>query len=218
MRSETMALDIKEIKLNKRQEKQIMDAAREKGRINLILDGEKVKLSRNDAGDDVTVLDFGNHYYEKLLTGLAGKGIVPSKELSKAIEKVLTEEKVYEDGEFFKAIGEIEGATDNATVNLRKQLEKLLEAPGLTPKMRNDYRAVLRKLDSNDYKPDYVEKWTNRVLGEEKLEVFENKLLAARNEFGDAALLHRLYGRIFVRGKNFRGGERLKWVRLLKPE
>ncbi len=109
LRSETMALDIKEIKLNKRQEKQIMDAAREKGRIYLILDGEKVKLSAKDAGDDVTVIDFGNDYYEELLTTLGDKGIVPSKELNKAIEKVLSDEKVYEDGEFFKAIARDRG-------------------------------------------------------------------------------------------------------------
>jgi len=213
-----MALDITEIKLNKRQEKQIMNAARVKGRINLILDGEKVKFSANDAGDDVTVIDFGNHYYEELLTTLGDKGIVPSKELSKAIEKALTDEKVYEDGEFFKAIGEIEGATDTAMVNLHKHLEQLLKDPGLTPKLRNDYRAVLRKLDSDDYKSDYVEKWTNRLLGAEKLEVFENSLQSARDDFGDKALLHRLYGRIYIRGKDFKGGQRLRWIRLLKPE
>jgi hypothetical protein len=213
-----MALDITEIKLNKRQEKQIMSAAREKGRICLILDNDKVKLSANDAGDDVTVIDFANDYYEELLTTLGDRGIVPSKELSKAIEKVLTDEKVYEDGEFFKAIGEIEGATDSATANLRKQLEQLLKNPGLPPKMRNDYWAILRKLDSNDYKTDYVEKWTNRLLGEENREVFENKLQSARDDFGDAALLHRLYGRIYIRGKDFQGGQRLRWVRLLKPE
>jgi hypothetical protein len=213
-----MALDIKEIKLNKRQEKQIMDAAREKGRIYLILDGEKVKLSAKDAGDDVTVIDFGNDYYEELLSTLGGKGIVPSKELSKAIEKVLSDEKVYEDGEFFKAIAEIEDVTVDASARLRKQLEKLLEAPDLAPKMRNDYRAILRKLDSNDYKPDYVEKWTDRLLGKEKLNAFDNELQAARDSFGDAALLHRLYGRIYLRGKDVKGGQRLRWVRLLKPE
>lgn len=213
-----MALDIKEIKLNKRQEKQIMDAAREKGRIYLILDGEKVKLSAKDAGDDVTVIDFGNDYYEELLTTLGDKGIVPSKELNKAIEKVLSDEKVYEDGEFFKAIAEIEDVTVDASARLRKQLEKLLEAPDLAPKMRNDYRAILRKLDSNDYKPDYVEKWTDRLLGKEKLEAFDDKLQAARDSFGDAALLHRLYGRIYLRGKDVKGGQRLRWVRLLKPE
>jgi hypothetical protein len=218
LRSETMALDITEIKLNKRQEKQIMNAAREKGLIYLILDGEKMKLSANDAGDDVTAIDFDNNYYEELLTMLADEGIVPSKELSKAIEKVLTDEKVYEDGEFFKAIGDIEDATVDASAGLRKQIEKLLTAPGITPKIRNDYRAVIRKLDSGDYKPDYVEKWTNRLLGAEKLEVFENKLQSARDCFGDAALLHRLYGRIYIRGKEFKGGQRLRWVRLLKPE
>jgi hypothetical protein len=84
--------------------------------------------------------------------------------------------------------------------------------------MRNDYRAVLRKLDSNDYKTDYVEKWTNRILGTEKLEVYEKKMHAARDDFGDSALLHRLYGRIYIQGNDFKGGERLKWVRLLKPE
>jgi hypothetical protein len=213
-----MALDITQIKLNKRQEKQIMDAARKNGRINLILDDGKVKLSGKDAGEDISVIDFGNHYYEELLATLASKGIVPSKELSKAIEKVLTDEKVYEDGEFFKAIGEIEGATDTAMVSLHKHLENLLEAPGLTPKMRNDYRAILRKLDSDDYKSDYVEKWTDRLLGAEKREVFENQLLSARDGFGDAALLHRLYGRIYIRGKDFKGGQRLGWIRLLKPE
>ncbi len=129
LRSETMALDIKEIKLNKRQEKQIMDAAREKGRIYLILDGEKVKLSAKDAGDDVTVIDFGNDYYEELLTTLGDKGIVPSKELNKAIEKVLSDEKVYEDGEFFKAIAEIEDVTVDASARLRKQIEQLLADP-----------------------------------------------------------------------------------------
>ncbi len=214
-----MALDITEIRLNKRQETQIMDAARKEGRINLIIDGEKVKLSADDADDDdVTIIDFSNHYYEKLLTTLAVKGIVPSKELSKAIEKVLTEEKVYEDGEFFKAVGKIDTTTEKAAASLRKKIEQLLASTDLTPKMRNDYRAVLRKLDSNDYKPDYVEKWTDRVLGSKKLEAFDNKLQTARSDFGDAALLHRLYGRIYLSGKNVKGGERLKWVRLLKPE
>ena len=101
--------------------------------------------------------------------------------------------------------------------SLRKQIEKLL-ATDLSPKQRNDYRAVLRKLDKNDYRPDYVDKWTNRVLGAEKVEAYETKLQSAREEFGDAALLHRLYGRFFIRGTGFKGGERLKWVRLLKPE
>jgi hypothetical protein len=177
-----------------------------------------VKLSAKDAGDDVTVIDFGNDYYEELLTTLGDKGIVPSKELNRAIEKVLSDEKVYEDGEFFKAIAEIEDATVDASARLRKQLEKLLEAPDLAPKMRNDYRAILRKLDSNDYKPDYVEKWTDRLLGKEKLNAFDNELQAARDGFGDAALLHRLYGRIYLRGKDVRGGQRLRWVRLRKPE
>lgn len=213
-----MALDITEIRLNKRQEKQIMDAARKKGRINLILDGDRPGFSTNDTGDDVAVIDFGNHYYEKLLTTLASKGIVPSKELMKAIEKVLAEEKAYEDGEFFKAAGRIDDATAKAAANLRKAIEKLLASPDLTPKMRNDYRAVLRKLDGNSYKSDYVEKWTNRVLGAEKLEAFEKKLQSARDDFGDSALLHRLYGRIYLRGKDVKGGERLKWIRLLKPE
>ncbi|HUL62704.1 MAG TPA: hypothetical protein VLT35_06540 [Methanocella sp.] len=213
-----MALDITEIRLNRRQEKQIMDAARKTGRINLILDGGKVKLSGQDAGDDVSVIDFGNDYYEQLLTSLGNRGIVPSKELGKAIEKVLTDEKVYEDGEFFKAIGEIEGATDKATAGLRKRLEQLLGDASLPPKLRNDYRAILRKLDGNDYRPDYVEKWTSRLLGAEKLEVFEGRLQSAREGFGDAALLHRLYGRIYLRGKDVKGGQRLRWVRLLKPE
>jgi hypothetical protein len=213
-----MALDITEIKLNRRQEKKIMDAAREKGRINLIMDGEKVKLSADDEEGDVTVIDFGNHYYEKLLTTMAERGIVPSKELNRTIEKVLTVEKVYEDGEFFKAVGKIDSTTSKAAASLRKQIERLLDSPGLTPKMRNDYRAVLRKLDSNDYKTDYVEKWTNRVLGTEKLEALENRMQSARDDFGDAALLHRLYGRIYIRGRDFKGGERLRWVRLLKPE
>jgi|AGTN01.3.fsa_nt_gi hypothetical protein len=213
-----MALDITEIRLNKRQETQIMDAAREKGRINLIIDGEKVKLSTGDADDDITVIDFANHYYEKLLTTLAVKGIVPSKELSKTIEKVVAEEKAYEDDEFFKAVGKIDTTTEKAATSLRKKIEQLLADPNLTPKLRNDYRAVLRKLDGNDYKPDYVEKWTDRILGSKKLEAFDNKLQTARSDFGDAALLHRLYGRIYLRGKNVRGGERLKWVRLLKPE
>jgi hypothetical protein len=211
LRSDTMALDIKEIKLNKRQEKQIMDAAREKGHIYLILDGEKVKLSAKDAGDDVSVIDFGNDYYEELLTSLGEKGIVPSKELNKAIEKVLSDEKVYEDGEFFKAIAEIEDVAVDVSTRLRKQIGQLLADPHITPKMRNDYRAVIRKLDGNDYMPDYVEKWTDRLLGEEKLE-------AARDGFGDASLLHRLYGRIFLRGKDVKGGQRLRWVRFLKPE
>jgi hypothetical protein len=213
-----MALDITEIRLNKRQEKQIMDAARETGHINLILDGDKPKFSTKDAGDDVTIIDFGNHYYEKMLADLATKGIVPSKELDKAIEKVLTEEKVFEDGEFFKAVGKIDDTTVKAADNLHKEIERLLAAPDITPKMRNDYRAVLRKLDSNEYKSDYVEKWTNRILGAEKLEAFEKKLQSTRDNFGDAALLHRLYGRIYLRGKEVKAGERLKWIRLLKPE
>ncbi len=108
--------------------------------------------------------------------------------------------------------------TVDASARLRKQIEQLLTDPHITPKMRNDYRAVIRKLDSNDYKPDYVEKWTNRLLGKEKLEAFDNKLQAARDSFGDAALLHRLYGRIYLRGKDVKGGQRLRWVRLLKPE
>ena len=212
-----MALDITEVGLSRRQEKEIMKAAREKGRINLILDGKKPRLSTKDEdGGDVAVIDFGNHYYEKLLTTLAGKGIVPSKELTRAIEKVLAEEKVYEDGEFFKAVGKIDGATGRAATSLRKEIEKLLQSD-LPPKQRNDYRAILRKLDSKDYKTDYVEKWTSRLLGAEKLEAFGHKLQDARDDFGDTALLHRLYGRIYILGTEFRGGERLKWVRLLKP-
>ncbi|MGA9141604.1 MAG: hypothetical protein WBZ29_15375 [Methanocella sp.] len=214
-----MALDITAIRLDKRQEKLIMKAAREKGRINLIMDGGKPRLSAKDQekDTDVTVIDFGNHYYERLLTTLGGKGIVPSKELTKAIEKVLAEEKAYEDGEFFKAVGTIDGETEKAVANLRKKIDALLQTD-LAPKMKNDYRAVLRKLDKNDCKPDYVDKWTDRVLGAEKVEAYENKLLSARDGFGDAALMHRLYGRIFIRGMEFKGGERLKWVRLLKPE
>jgi hypothetical protein len=63
-----------------------------------------------------------------------------------------------------------------------------------------------------------VDKWTNRVLGAEKVEAFESKLLSAREGFGDEVLLYRLYSRFFVRGTEFKGGQRLKWVRLLKPE
>lgn len=212
-----MALDITEVRLTRRQEKEIMKAAREKGRINLIMDGGMPRFSIEDPGEDITAIDFGNHYYEKLLATLASKGIVPSKELTKTIEKVLAEEKVYEDGEFFKAVGNIDSATDKAVTNLRNRIEKLLQSD-LAPKMRNDYRAVIRKLDSKDYKPDYVEKWTSRVLGAEKLEAFEGKIQTARDGFGDAALQHRLYGRIYIRGRNFKGGERLQWIRLLKPE
>jgi hypothetical protein len=213
-----MALDITEIRLDKRQEKLIIKTAREKGRINLIMDNGKARLSSKEhEGADVAVIDFGNHYYEKLLTRLSGKGIVPSKELTKAIEKVLVDEKVFEDGEFFKAVGKIDGETEKAVAGLRKKIEALLRTD-LTPKVKNDYRAVLRKLDKNDYKPDYVDKWTNRVLGAENVEAYETKLQSARDDFGDAALLHRLYGRFFIRGTEFRGGERLRWVRLLKPE
>lgn len=213
-----MALDITEVRLDKRQEKLILKTAREKGRINLIMDNGKIRLSSKDQENaDVTVIDFGNHYYEKLLTTLAGKGIVPSKELTKAIEKVLVNEKVFEDGEFFKAVGTIDDETERAVAGLRNKIEALLQTD-LTPKMKNDYRAVLRKLDKDDYKPDYVDKWTNRVLGAEKVEAYENNLQSARESFGDAALLYRLYGRFFIRGTEFKGGERLKWVRLLKPE
>jgi hypothetical protein len=216
-----MALDITDIRLNRRQEKEVMKAAREKGHINLILDEGKVRLSARDdgtdAGDDIAVIDFGNHYYEQLLARLAGKGIVPSRELTRAIEKAVTDEKVYEDGAFFKAVGKIDGETDRAVSRLRKEIERQLRGD-LTPKQRNDYRAVLRKLDGKDYKPDYVEKWTGRVLGAEKLESYDDRLQSARDEFGDAALLHRLYSRIFIRGKDIRGGERLRWVRLVRPE
>jgi hypothetical protein len=213
-----MALDITEIRLDRRQEKLILKAARKTGHINLIMDDGKVRLSSKDQdGTDLTVLDFGNHYYEKLLTRLASKGIVPSKELTKTIEKVLVNEKIFEDGEFFKAVGTIDDETQKAVAGLRSKIEALLQTD-LTPKMKNDYRAVLRKLDKNDYKPDYVDKWTNRVLGAEKVEDFESGLQSARDSFGDAALLYRLYGRIFIRGTEFKGGERLKWVRLLKPE
>ncbi len=213
-----MALDITEIRLDKRQEKLILRTAREKGRINLIMDGGKARLStKKQDGADVAVIDFANHYYEILLKELSGKGIVPSKELTKAIEKVLVEEKVFEDGEFFKAVSTIDGETEKAVAGLRKKIEALLKTE-LAPKMKNDYRAVLRKLDNNDYKPDYVDKWTNRVLGAEKVEAFENNLQTARDSFGDEVLLYRLYGRFFIRGTEFKGGERLKWVRLLKPE
>jgi hypothetical protein len=212
-----MALDITDIRLNRRQEKEVMKAAREKGHINLILDEGKVRLSAEAEGHDVTVIDFGNHYYEQLLARLAGKGIVPSKELTRAIEKAVTDEKVYEDGAFFKAVGKIDGETDKAVSRLRKGIERQLRGD-LTPKQRNDYRAVLRKLDSKDFKPDYVEKWTGRVMGAEKLEAYDDRLQSARDEFGDAALLHRLYSRIFIRGKDFRGGERLQWVRLVRTE
>jgi hypothetical protein len=212
-----MALDITDIRLNRRQEKEVMKAAREKGHINLILDEGKVRLSAEAEGHDVTVIDLGNHYYEQLLARLAGKCIVPSKELTRAIEKAVTDEKVYEDGAFFKAVGKIDGETDKAVSRLRKGIERQLR-DDLTPKQRNDYRAVLRKLDSKDFKPDYVEKWTGRVLGAEKLEAYDDRLQSARDEFGDAALLHRLYSRIFIRGKDFRGGERLQWVRLVRTE
>ncbi len=213
-----MALDITEIRLDRRQEKLILKTAREKGRINLIMDGGKTRLStKKQEGTDVAVIDFANHYYEILLTELAGKGIVPSKELLKAIEKVLAEEKVFEDGEFYKAVSTIDGETEMAVASLRKKIEALLQTD-LAPKMKNDYRAVLRKLDKNDYKPDYVDKWTNRVLGAEKVEAFESKLLSAREGFGDEVLLYRLYSRFFIRGTEFKGGQRLKWVRLLKPE
>ena len=213
-----MALDITEIRLDRRQEKLILKTAREKGRINLIMDGGKTRLStEKQEGTDVAVIDFANHYYEILLTELAGKGIVPSKELLKAIEKVLAEEKVFEDDEFYKAVSTIDGETEMAVASLRKKIEALLQTD-LAPKMKNDYRAVLRKLDKNDYKPDYVDKWTNRVLGAEKVEAFESKLLSAREGFGDEVLLYRLYSRFFIRGTEFKGGQRLKWVRLLKPE
>jgi hypothetical protein len=213
-----MALDITEIRLDKRQEKLILKTAREKGRINLITDGGKTRLStKKQENADVTVIDFANHYYEILLEELSVKGIVPSKELLKAIEKVLTAEKVFEDGEFYKAVGTIDGETEMAVASLRKKVEALLQTD-LTPKMKNDYRAVLRKLDKNDYKPDYVDKWTSRVLGAEKVEAYESKLLSAREGFGDEVLLNRLYCRFFIRGTEFKGGERLKWVRLLKPE
>ena len=213
-----MALDIAEIRLNKRQEKEILKVARVKGRISLIEADGKVGLYTDDPeGDDVVVLDFGNHYYEKLLSMLSGKGILPSKELMKAIDQVLSEEKAYEDGAFFNAVGKIDGATGRAKAALRKEIERLLRAD-LAPKQRNDYRAVLRKLEDRGCKADYVEKWTGRILGAEKLGALEGRLEAARDSFGDAALEHRLYGRLFIKGTSFRGGERLQWARLLPPE
>jgi hypothetical protein len=136
-----MALDITEIRLDRRQEKLILKTAREKGRINLIMDGGKTRLStKKQEGTDVAVIDFANHYYEILLTELAGKGIVPSKELLKAIEKVLAEEKVFEDGEFYKAVSTIDSETVSAVAGLRKKIEALLQTD-LAPKMKNDYRA-----------------------------------------------------------------------------
>ena len=212
-----MALDITEIRLSRRQEKEVLKAVRENGFINLVLDGERPRFTEESGGDDIASIDLGNDYYERLLATLAKKGIVASKELTKAIEKVLAAEKVYEDGEFFKAVGKIDGATEQAVASLRKQIDQLLETD-ITPKMRNDYRAVLRKLDKKDYRPDYVEKWAGRLLAAEKLQAYEGGVRTARDRYGDAALLHRLYGRIYVRGRSFKGGERLQWVRLLKPE
>lgn len=210
-----MALDIIDVKLTKKQEKEILKAARAHGRIMLSLDGDKVTLSEDikSAGTDI---EFSSEYYEGVFRFLAQRGIVPSEELMGEVERIILEEKVFEDGEYFKAVTKLDEAKLQVANKLKQKI-KLDMSSDISPKLKNDYRAVLKRLESQDYKADYAEKWAARILGDEAVKAYAKKLDTSRDKFGDSVLINRMYARLFLYEKDVQPGKSLRWIRLLKP-
>jgi len=210
-----MALDITEIKLTKKQEKEVLAAARARGRIMLSLDGDEASFSEDPKAGGADI-EFSSAYYEGVFRFLAQRGIVPSPELQKKAERIVAEEKAFEDSEYFLAVKKIDDATRQASKKLEAEITKHLAAD-ISPKLKNDYRAVLRHLEKGDVKADYIEKWTGRLLGAEALAALTKKIGAVKEKFGDAVLIHRLYTRLFLYEPDVQPGKRLRWIRLIRP-
>ena len=219
-----MALDIFEIRLNKRQESKALELAGKQGNFTLFsgkegkvrLAAEKEKPRKGET--HAATADLSNDYYEWLFSWLGQQGIVPSEQLLSEIEELVRQERALEDAEFVKTVEKVDAALDQAVSKLRLELEGRQQSPGISNKLRNDYRYVLKRLDAKDFKADYVATWTTRVLGETEGLAFSNCLQECRGRFGLKALRCRLYQRIFLDdARQIKPGKSLKWIKVVKP-
>ena len=218
-----MALDIFEIKLNKRQEKKVLEIASKQGHFTLFLGKEnKLRVSaekeKPKKGETHAVtVDASNHYYEWLLGWLGQQGIVPSEDLMSEIEELIRAEKAVEDDELARSIETLDTVTSEARERLRKRLEEEMRSE-ISAKQKNDYRCVIKRLDARDYKADYIAMWTTRTFGQEEGMAYVANINGVEDHFGSNVIKSRVYGRIFLdEAKPVKAGKSLKWIRLSPP-
>jgi len=218
-----MALDIFEIKLNKRQEKKVLEIASKQGHFSVYLNKEdKLRISsekeKPKKGETHAVtVDASNHYYEWLLGWLGQQGIVPSEELMGEIEGLVIAEKAVEDQELSRSIETLDSVTADARERLRKRLDEEMRSE-ITAKQKNDFRCVIKRLDARDYKADYIAMWTTRTFGQEEGLAYVASINGVEDRFGSSVIRSRVYGRIFLdEAKPIKAGKSLKWIRLSQP-
>lgn len=218
-----MALDVFEIKLNKRQEKKVLEIAGKQGHFTLFYGKEgKLRISAEKekprAGETRSAtVDLNTDHYEWLFGWLGQQGIVPSEDLLTTIEAIVKAEREVEEAEFVKTVEALETTTATAVEKLRTKLESEMKAD-VSAKLKNDYRHVLKRLDARDYKSDYIAKWTIHALGEREGVAYATDLTEIEDHFGNCVLRCRLYGRIFVDdAKPIKAGKGLKWLKLTPP-
>lgn len=219
-----MAPDIFEIKLNKRQEKKALEIASKQGNFTLFLGKEgKIRISEEKEkpkkGETHAVtVDASNNYYEWLIGWLAQQGIVPSEELVDEIERLYRAERLAEDEEFARTVDELDTATSGTIERLRAKLGEEMRSDSISTKQKNDYRCVIKRLDTKDYNADYIAKWATRALGEPEGMAYVNSLGETESRFGTKVIRGRMYGRIFLDdAKPIKAGKGLKWIKLAEP-
>jgi hypothetical protein len=218
-----MTLKISEIILNKEQESEILKNAETSGYSILVFKndgsiriqkGEIESLKDDEIG--ASTVDLTPDYYDNVVRWLGDNDVSVSDEMVEKIGKIRESESLVEEEEYEKAVEKAGLLTKKVLEDIKAKVEDELKKD-LTPKMRNDYRAILRRIEKTDYDMEYINKWNLRLLGVNSSNDYEAKLKAIEMDYKDNLFTYRLYNRIFVDDLAYiERGEELKWVKLNK--
>mgnify|MGYP005835100405 CR=1 FL=1 len=219
-----MALNIINIRLNEEQEESILQGGREEGYVMLILkENGSIRLSQSEEeileedDTDATTVDFTSEYYENVLGWMEENDFEITDDVMDAIGEVRDSEVEFEEQAYNEAVKKAGTAVLNTANDIKARVEEEMKG-NISTKQKNDYRAVLKHIEKGDYDPEYVKKWSARLLGQDRSEELEHDIGSAESEFADKVLKFRMYNRIFVDdGAIVEGNEELKWIRLEGP-
>ncbi|WP_230741638.1 hypothetical protein [Methanooceanicella nereidis] len=220
-----MPMNIINVKVDDEQEETILSAGKDTGYVMMIMNDEGgIRISTEEletmveGENDAATIDFTSEYYEHVFEWLGDNDVEVTDDIVETISQQKEAEFQFEENEYAEAIKKSEKLTTSMIDQLKEKLEQGIDT-AVTPKMKNDYRAALKKLNNKEYDLDYITKWSVRLIGEDEAEKFRENIDGTESDFVDRILKNRMYNRLFIDDYAFLEGDgSLKWVSLEKKK